>query len=279
VPNPFLNVFPATSTLGRGATVTQNRLWVRVPQFTTLTMQGANTGRALYHSLQMKVDKRLTQGLNFLWAYTFSRTMDNNTTSIVNERHYRSVSAFDQKHVMRLALTYALPFQFQGGRGMRLLARQALGGWAISGFGTYASGIPMSVSQANGRPVRLKNPKLEGAVGSRLGDRRDASGKVLNPYFDINAFQALPDQYTVSPEAPTLDELRAPSTKSLNMAVFKSFPIRERIRTEVRMEATGVTNTPIFDAPGTNMSQTATFGVITSASGSRAVQGSVRFVF
>jgi hypothetical protein len=48
---------------------------------------------------------------------------------------------------------------------------------------------------------------------------------------------------------------------------------------ELRMEATGVTNTPRFGNPGTNMSQAATFGVITSAGGSRAMQGALRLVF
>jgi hypothetical protein len=278
VPNPFLNVFPATSTLGRGATITQNRLWVRYPQFTTLTIQGANTGNAMYHSLQMKADKRLTHGLNVLWAYTFARIMDNNTTSIVNPRHYRAVSAFDQKHTVRLGFTYQLPFQFHG-NGMNRLAREAFGGWSTGGFYTFTTGVPLSVTQANGRPIRIRNPKIEGSVGSRLGDQRDAKGNVINPYFDINAFRALPDQYTISPEPPALDELRAPSARSLNLSLFKAFPIRERLRLEVRMEATGVTNTPNFDPPGTNMSQTATFGVITSAGGNRSTQGSMRLVF
>jgi len=278
LPNPFLNVFPATSTLGRGATITQNRLWVRFPQFTTLTMQGANTGRALYHSMQMKADKRLSHGLNVLFAYTFSRLMDNNTTSVINVRRYRSVSSFDQKHVMRLAFTYQLPFRFEGG-GMNLLWRQAIGGWALSGFTTFASGTPLSISHTNGRPYRIANPRLEGPVHERLGDKRDASGRVLNPYFRIDAFAPLPDQYTITPEPPALDELRAPGTRSLNLALFKSFPVRERFKLEVRMEATGATNTPNFGAPGTNMSQAATFGVISSAGGSRAVQGSARLVF
>ena len=278
VPNPFLGVFPATSTLGRGTTITQNRLWVRFPQFTTLTMQGAPTGRATYHSLQMKADKRVTRGLNFLWAYTFSRLMDNNTTSIVNVRRYRAVSAFDQKHVMRVAFTYQFPLRFAGG-GMNMVWRQAFGGWALSGFGTLATGVPLSVTHANGRPLRLRNPRLDGPVSARLGDRRDAGGRILNPYFDITAFLPLADQYTVTPEPPALDELRAPRTRSLNLALFKSFPIREKLKLEVRMEATGATNSPIFDAPGTNMNQAATFGVISSAGGSRAMQGSARLVF
>src|SRR5260370_22711771 len=109
-----------------------------------------------------------------------------------------------------------------------------------------------------------------------MGDKRDASGKVMNPCFNINAFLPLADQHTISPEPSSLDDLRAHGQRSLNLALFKSFPIRERFKVEVRMESTSVTNTPIFDAPGTNMNQTGTFGVITSAGGSRAVQGSAR---
>jgi hypothetical protein len=41
----------------------------------------------------------------------------------------------------------------------------------------------------------------------------------------------------------------------------------------------GATNTPNFDPPGANMSQAATLGVISSAGGSRAMQGSMRVVF
>jgi hypothetical protein len=89
----------------------------------------------------------------------------------------------------------------------------------------------------------------------------------------------LPNQYTVTPEPPALDELRAPGTRSLNAAFFKTVPLRERLKLEIRLDATGLTNTPNFGAPGTNMSQAATFGVITSAGGSRSMQGSARISF
>ena len=194
-------------------------------------------------------------------------------------RHYRAVSALDQKHRYNLAVTYALPFQLQGGGGMRWIAREAFGGWAMSGFLTLTSGMPLSVTQANGRPIRLHSPQLSGSVESRLGDKLDASGHVLNPYFDITAFQALPNQFTISPEPPELDDLRAPGTHTLNLALFKAFPIREQVKLQIRLEATGATNTPNFGPPGTNMSQAATFGVITSAGGARAMQGSARMVF
>jgi hypothetical protein len=204
--------------------------------------------------------------------------MDNNTTSVINPRFYRAVSPFDQKHVARVAFTYQLPFQFTGG-GMNRMWRQVAGGWATSGFVTLATGTPLSVSHANGRPLRISNPALSGPIADRIGDRRDASGRILNPYFDINAFLPLADQYVITPEPPALDELRAPGTRSLNLALFKTFAIRERMKLEARMEATGATNTPNFGAPGTNMNQAATFGVINSAGGSRAMQATLRFLF
>ncbi len=279
VTNPFLGAFPTTSTLGQGATITQNRLWVRFPQFTSLNIQGANTGRAVYHALQAKIDKRLSRGLNVIWTYTWSKLMDNETTSLVNERHYRTISSQDQPHVMRLGATYQLPWRFQG-PGWNRLWQQVAGGWSLNGYWIYESGTPMSISHANGRPLRIRNAALGGPVGQRLGDQRDPKTKLpLNPYFDITAFAPLPTQYTVSPEPPRFAELRTPRTKSLNVSVFKDFPIHERIKLQLRLEASGVTNSPDFDAPGTNMSSPTTFGIIKSAGGSRSMQGSLRVSF
>ncbi|MEK7754254.1 MAG: carboxypeptidase regulatory-like domain-containing protein [Acidobacteriota bacterium] len=278
LPNPFLGIFPSASTLGQGATITQRQLWYAYPQFTSLTVQGVNTGTAIYHALQMKVEKRLTRGLNFLWTYTNSKLFSSNVVSLVNERHYRSIASGDQAQVMRLAFIYQLPFHLDS-QGWKKAARQVAEGWSLGGFLSLATGTPLSVSQANGRPVRIRNPRVEGPISERLGDRRDAGGNVLNPFFDINAFRALPDQYTISPEPPVFAELRAPGVRSLNLSLFKSFTLRERLRVEVRLESTNLTNTPGFSAPGTNMSNRATFGVINSAGGGRGMQAGARLAF
>lgn len=277
VNNPFYGVFPATSTLG-AAKIAQNRLWAPFPQFAGLTMQSTPTGMTIYHAGQVKAEKRLTHGFNLLSSYTFSKGIQNNTSSLVNVRHWRAVSALDQKHIFSLAFTYSLPFQFKGG-GMKWAERQFLGGWSLSGITTKASGLPLSVTQANGRPYRIRKPSLSGSVDSRLGDKVDASGHVLNPYFDTTAFQALPSQYVIPSDGPNLDDLRAPGTFSMNASVFKAFPIHERLRLQIRFDAMGLTNTPNFGAPGTNMSQLVTFGVINSASGNRVMQGSARLTF
>jgi hypothetical protein len=273
VPNPFLGIAPPNSTLGQGATIVQSRLWPMYPQYTTLTVNGANTGRASYHALQFKAEKRISNGFSMLTAWTYSKLMDNNTTSIVNERHYRAISPYDQTHRLRIAALYELPFKPDN-----KVLRAFVSDWQLTGFLSRQTGTPLTVTQANGRPVRLRNPQLDGPVDQRLGDRT-SGGKVVNPYFDISAFQALPNQYTVSPELPYLAELRAPSGFALNMTAMKSFQLYERLRLVLRMDAIGLTNTPTFGAPGTNMSNAPTFGVINSASGSRQLLASLRLVF
>jgi hypothetical protein len=278
VPNPFLGVFPGNSTLGQGATIVQRRLWPAYPQYTSLIVQGATTGRAIYHALQAKVDKRLTRGLGVLLTYTRAKLIDNNTTSIVNPRRYRSVSTFDQAQVMRLAFTVELPVRVRG-TGWNLAARQVIGGWSLGGFWNVATGVPLSITEANGRPIRIRNPRLSGPISERLGDQRNAARQVLNPYFDVAAFVRLPNQFTVSPEPLHFDELRAPPANTLNLSLFKTIPLRERFRLQLRMDAIAAANTPNFDAPGTNMSNSATFGVINGAGGFRQMLGSARIIF
>jgi hypothetical protein len=101
----------------------------------------------------------------------------------------------------------------------------------------------------------------------------------LNPYFNTAAFQALPSQFAVSPQVPYISQLRAPGQTSLNASAFKNFRIVERLKAELRLEAINATNHPYFNAPGTNMSTTATFGVISGASNSRAMQAGLKLVF
>lgn len=273
VPNPFRGILPANSPLGQGATITRERLLLRYPQYSGFTMQAMNTGRGLYHSMQINVNKRLSHGLSVIFNHTFSRLMDNNTTSVINPRQYRSVSSLDQKHILRVAATYDLPWTFNNA-----FARTAFGGWKVAGLFRYQSGLPLSVTHPNGRPIRIRNPRLEGPVSQRLGDRTEG-GRVVNPYFDIDAFVPYPTPFVVPADPPALDELRAPSESGVNFNVFKTFPIGERFKLEARMESANVLNSPNFGAPGTNLNALATFGVITSAGGNRSMQGALRLIF
>ncbi len=282
IPNPFLGIFSPQSTLGQGSTIPQNRLWSLYPQYTSLTVH-KNAGQAIYHSGQLKVQKRYSHGLNVNLSYVFSKLITSNTSTIINERpQWRGIAGSDRPHKLRLAFVYQLPFgpgKPVGASLVRPLAR-IIEGWTLSGYINYRSGAPLSVSGANGRPIMLRNPSKSGSVSERLGDIVDPkTGKVLNPYFDIDAFQALANQYTISPEPPYRSGFRGPAAWGRNLALAKDMRLWERYKLQIRCEASNFTNSVSWGNPGTNMATQATFGVISSGGGGRGIQMSARMMF
>jgi hypothetical protein len=282
VPNPFWGIFPATSNLGGSRTIAQGRLWYPLPQFNNVTAYGMNTDRALYHSAQVAIRKRMSSGLTANVNYTFSRNLVYDGASLVNERHWRTVASTDRPHIFRIFATYQMPF----GRGQAFLRNAPAwldaiaGGWEFSGSFRMTSGTPLSISQSRGRPMPVKSPTLSGSVSDRLGDRLDpATGRPVNPYFDTTAFQVLPSDYVVSLEPPRYSWLRGPRGTYTAMIGYKTFTISEGMKFELRVEANNLLNHPIFGNPATNMDNPATFGSITSAGGTRTVNisGKLRF--
>ena len=282
--NPFLGILPATSTLGQGATVRIDRLRRRFPQFNNVNMNGANTGRVQYHALQTSVRKRLSSGLNLVANYSFSKAMQYTGVSLVNERHNnRTVSASDYPHIFRIFATYDLPV----GRGRSFGSQwpgwldNLIGGWNITWFTKYTSGAALSVSDTRGRPIPVRDPNREGPVKKRLGDGPiDATtGFRANPYLDPTAFVSLPNDFTNTPEPLRYGWLRAPSALANNLTLFKTFNLAEKVKLEIRSEMNNLFNSPQFGTPTTNLASKATFGVITSAGGNRAIQVGAKLKF
>jgi hypothetical protein len=125
----------------------------------------------------------------------------------------------------------------------------------------------------------VRDPNLQGPVGERLGTTTDPSGNVLNPFFDVAAFQRLTDEFAISPAPRRYGWLRGPSALQHDMVLFKTFKLARGTALELKVEATNVFNSTIFDDPGLDISNPAQFGVISDASGKRAFRfgGKLRF--
>jgi hypothetical protein len=275
VPNPFLGVLPSNSSLGQGATIRVNKLRVPFPQFDQVNIQSMNTGRAQYHGLQLRLQKRLSNGLNFVSNYAFSKILEYTATSAVNPRRYRTVAADDRSHIFRLFATYDLPWG-RGrafGRGWPTWLDNVAGGWGITWVTKYTSGEPLEiVDGSRGRPIVIRDPNLPGPVKKRLGDLKDPVTKLpLNPYFDVGAFAHLPD-FTASPSPVRYGWLRGPSRLENGVVLFKTISLFENVKFEVRGEISNIFNSPIFNNPGVDFAAPATFGVISSAGGNRSIQ-------
>jgi hypothetical protein len=122
-------------------------------------------GESLYNALQVQLQKRYSNGLSFLVAYTLSRSMANtdsgfSTFNFGAENKFNQKSEWsveesessggngDQTHLVTVTEVYELPI----GPGKPFLhlsnslwARNLLRGWQVSGIEQYASGTPLTV--------------------------------------------------------------------------------------------------------------------------------------
>jgi hypothetical protein len=96
-----------------------------------------------------------------------------------------------------------------------------------------------------------------------LADVKTLGGVGLaHPWFDPAAFVPVT---AVRFGGVGRNTLRGPGVVNLDASVFRTIPIRERIKFQIRGEAFNSTNTPHFDNPAASVSTSSTFGRITTA--------------
>src|SRR6185436_8819032 len=117
----------------------------------------APTNRSSFNSLQLKLNKRFSQGLQFLTAYTFGKSLDyagspasgggavGGPQSVTLFEESRGPSGFDVKH--RFVLSYVWDLPFGNGRAMANggIPAALLGDWQFSGIVTLSTGRPFTV--------------------------------------------------------------------------------------------------------------------------------------
>jgi hypothetical protein len=282
VPNPFRGLLPANSTLGQGATVRANTLLAMYPAFSTVTMQRNASGRNNYNSLQARVQKRMSRGLQVVANYTFSKAMLYYQYSAVNSRpNWRAVPPIDTPHLVRAFVTYEMPFGRgrSWGRNWARWVDSVAGGWSLTWVARYNSGLPLALFDANGAPIPIADPRTSGSMKDRLGDRIDPATKLpLNPFLRLSAFAHLPD-FTISKEPLLYSWLRAPGLLSNTAALAKTLSLTERWKLELRADINNPFNSPQYAAPNTNLAIPSQFGTITAAGGNRIVVFGARVAF
>jgi hypothetical protein len=153
----FLN--RSTAITGRGGGFVRNsglfpeNFFVLNPQFQTAALHG-NLSNSTYHSLQMQVTKRLSQGFTAQTGYTWSRALggdDGDQTTNTRDARNRSIDKtllnYHRTHNFTSNGTYQLPL----GPGHRLLGnapgflQRLVERWQFGGILSWASGPPLNV--------------------------------------------------------------------------------------------------------------------------------------
>ncbi len=275
VPNPFRGILPASSSRGAASTISANQLETRFPHFTGVTEYNAIGPWGRYHALQARWEKRFSHGVQVVANYTFSKNMEYDPQSVVNDRFYKTVTASDRPHLGRVFFSGELPFgrnRWKGNNWPGWLQHIA-GGWSLSWAFKYATGAPLGLSGPNGRPIPLANPATGVDVHQCLGTIGGT------PCLDITKIQPLASQYDITPEPSRYSWLRSHNRISHDAVFFKQFDITERFAFDLRAETMNVFNSPLWGNPGTNINNVTNFGRITSGENPRTFRLTGRLTF
>jgi hypothetical protein len=280
VPNPFRGLLPGSAI--NGATVPRQQLLRPFPQFTGITQDRHTIGYSTFNSFQLRVEKRMTNGVHFLGSYTLSKSVEAVGYLNAQDRFGDLASvltAVDAPHRFILSGAWELPF-FKDRRGV---VKQVLWGWQLTGIATLQSGLP--IGTPGGALSTGVDPKLPGDVRNRSRWLNTCT-QALNGVRQNCASTSEPVAFTVQPPF-TLRTLstRFPNIRNLRPAnfdfsIFKTFPITERLRLQFRAESFNLSNTPWFGAPNTTLGSSA-FGVVapSQANDPRNVQLALRLSF
>jgi Carboxypeptidase regulatory-like domain len=241
-----------------------------------------NRGESQYHSLQMKLEKRFTQGTYALVSYTLSRTVSNGSDntqtdattwsgahgviSPFEKERTKEVTVDDVPHLLSAAFVYELPF----GEGRRYLNKGGvtnalLGGWQVSTIFRYSSGLPFFF-RINGPACNVPGqfrarciPAIinPGAVFAQSKDNFDPGD---GPLFSRDAFEPVSAFNFYYGSGNRIEEdVRGFAYRNQDLSFIKNTRLPGGMNVQFRVEMFNMWNWHVFGARGT------TFGAITDA--------------
>jgi hypothetical protein len=163
--------------------------------------------------------------------------------------------------------------RFPFGTGRRYLFQSGVlgkqSGWQVSGIATAESGLPFGITASD--------PSTTGGIHTQAANRTcngnlSSDQRNISHWFNTSCFS--------QPASGTLDNsarnvLRAPGGMNFDLSASKEFPFGEQRWVQFRTDFFSAFNHPLFST-GNQATNNSTYGQITSASGARLIQFSLK---
>jgi hypothetical protein len=230
-----------------------------------------------YHGMTIEAQRRMARGLFYQFSWVWARDISVEGSEDPYGKRIRAVSLDIPTHRVAVSTMYQFPF----GRGRRFLGNAprpldyVVGGWELSAIYNYYSGQFLTPSWTLPDPTGTTYTTSRTAPNvSRLPNVLDDPNlprdqRTVSRWFDTTAFAA--------PAAGTFGNagrgiIYGPWVNVWHTGMNKVFTFEssERLRLRIEMTATNAFNHPNWSNPGTNVSTTASAGVVTGVGG---VQG------
>jgi hypothetical protein len=179
-------------------------------------------------------------------------------------------AGFDRRHNFQLGFAYALPWQ-SNGSGYGGIGRALANDWQINGTFAAFSGNPYTMIAA-GNSLNTPSNDAGGTGGANTADQVGDYTITKNigaegAWFNTAGF-AQPTGVRFGNTGR--NQFYGPGGQSLDLSVFRAFPVGGTKRLEARIEAGNIFNLGVFANPQNNVTS-GTFGQITQISGGTAL--------
>jgi hypothetical protein len=210
---------------------------------TTLRGNGLNSN---FNSLQVNLTKRFAAGLALAAAYTYGKALDYGfeQANPFNTAANYGPADWDRKHVLAISHLWQLPFGAGSPHLNRGWAGWLLGSWELNGILRWASGTPYSVTAD---ALACACPGLTSQPANFSGSASALNGQAA---FDAQSF-SLPQAGTFGTQGR--NSFRGPELFQYDLSMFRSFPLRENFKFELRGEVYNLTNTANYMTPAANL--------------------------
>ena len=255
------------------------------PQFTSVTANSTRLmeGRSNYDSVQLKVDKRFSQGLSIVSFYSWMHNESNTnyTLAYPGERPLR-IDPQTPPHTFSFSWSYELPF----GRDRKFLSSDSgivsaiVSGWNVAGALRYSSGNALAITVTNNLGPLGYSTKYANRVEDV--DPYKDSRKDFNPatdrYLNSAAFAA-PAAFALGNTGGPLEYVRGFTRKSEALSISRQIALGNGRRVGVGVDISNPFNFIRWNDPNTNLSSGAAFGSVTGTDLPRQVQVNLTYNF
>lgn len=249
---------------------------VSFPRLGTI-FQRQHLANSIYHSLQIKGEKRLSKGLAFLASFVWAKSIDNADDLISgqyeswgaqderNLRLERGLSFFDVRYRFSSGFVYAIP--------AAPVLCAALQNWQLSGNVTLQTGTPLNPVYFATNYANSGTPNRPNIVpGQSLLNADPTADHYYNP-LAISA----PAPYTFGDAGR--DILPGPGNEVVDLAIQRRFRVLEHHTIQLRGEAFNSLNHPNIGIPGPYPDFGPFYGKAFSAGNPRRMQFALRYDF
>jgi hypothetical protein len=258
---------------------TSGKFDVRPYSWATTVDGQKNFLNANYHALGVKLERRMSNGLQYLVSYTWSKAMDDvdgdnsDVQDYYNPRLTYGRASFDRTNNLSLSGIYDLPF----GTGRRfaqsddVLNRVLVGGWELAAIQSFATGQPFSISANNNADTSNVHNVYANVVCNPMSGFHHTRFQIYN---SACFTQPGAGQYGTARSAGT-----QPSTFDTDISLIKNFSIIESHQIQFRADAFNVFNHPLFTTAGTSITSPTLGQATYQMNGPRSIQFALRYSF